>query len=377
MNDVKVINQAQGNNWVLYQGDCVQVIKGIPDNSLDLTVSSPPFGQLYIYSDSEADMGNSANDDEFFTHYEFLIKEMYRATRPGRLNVVHCKDLPAFRNRDGAMGLIDFPGKIIRAFENAVNPEPKLDAEALKSAPSIEAVRALLEAHQEAVAKWKKSPNWQFHSRVTIWKDPVIEMERTKNNGLLHRNFVSNTEVCRQGMADYLIVFRKWGGDETFEVPVQQRRVMGDYIGGKAPEEWEIRPNKRTRENNYSIAVWQRYASPVWMDVQQTNVLNYEQVKDAKDEKHICPLQLDVIRRCIDLWSNKGDVVFDPFAGIGSTAYEAVRLGRRAVGIELKESYWKGAIKYCSQAEIEVAQPTLFDLLEQHQAAQIETAEGL
>lgn len=320
MTDVKVINQAQGKNWVLYQGDCVQVIKGLPDNSIDLTVSSPPFGQLYIYSDSEADMGNSVNDDEFFTHYEFLIKEMYRATRPGRLNVVHCKDLPAFRNRDGAMGLIDFPGKIIRAFEKY---------------------------------------GWQYHSRVTIWKDPVIEMERTKNHGLLHRNFTSGAEQCRQGMPDYLIVFRKWpveGG-----TPVIQSRKVGDYIGENAPEEWEIRPNKRSRENNYSIAVWQRYASPVWMDIQQTNVLNYEQAKDPNDSKHICPLQRDVIARCIDLWSNKGEIIFDPFAGIGSTAYEAVRMGRRGVGIELKESYFNSAIKFCERAEVEAGRPTLWD----------------
>lgn len=328
MTDVKVIDQREGKNWVLYHGDSVRVMKGLPDNSLDLTVSSPPFSNLYIYSDDEADMGNSADDEEFFKHYEFVIKEMYRATRPGRLNVVHCKDMPAFKNRDGSMGLIDFPGKIIRAFE---------------------------------------AVGWQYHSRVTIWKDPVVEMERTKNNGLLHRNFVSSTEQCRQGMPDYLIVFRKWpveGG-----IPVIQNRVEGDYIGTKPPEEWELRPNRNTRQKNYSISVWQRYASPVWFDIRQTYVLNDELSKDPDDVKHICPLQRDVIQRCIDLWSNKGEVIFDPFSGVGSTAYEAVRMGRRGVGIELKESYWKSSIKFCEQAEIEAGRPTLFDLLEAHEAA--------
>lgn len=327
MSDVNVLNQREGKNWVLYHGDCVRVIQGLPDNSIDLTVSSPPFGNLYIYSDDEADMGNSADDAEFFTHYEFVIKEMYRATRPGRLNVVHCKDMPAFKNRDGSMGLIDFPGKIIRAFEKC---------------------------------------GWQYHSRVTIWKDPVVEMERTKNNGLLHRNFAAGAEQCRQGMPDYLIVFRKWpveGG-----VPVIQQRVEGDYIGTKPPEEWELRPNRNTRQKNYSISVWQRYASPVWFDIRQTNVLNDELSKDPDDVKHVCPLQLDVIARCIDLWSNKNEVVFDPFSGVGSVVREAIKLGRRGVGIELKESYHKSAIKFCEQAEIEVGRPTLWEYAAEQQA---------
>lgn len=323
---VNVMQQTAGTNWTVYNGDCVEVIKGLPDNSIDLTVNSPPFQGLYIYSDSEADMGNSANDDEFFTHYAYLIREQYRVTTPGRLCVVHCKDLPAFRNRDGAMGLIDFPGRIIRAFEDN---------------------------------------GWQYHSRVTIWKDPVIEMERTKNHGLLHRNFMSQAEVCRQGMPDYLIVFRKWSDDmEEKAKPVLQHREIGDYIGTEPPAAWEYREGKRSAREKYSIAVWQRYASPVWFDIQQTDVLNYQQAKDPNDEKHICPLQLGVIARSIDLWSNKGDVVFDPFAGIGSTGHEALRMGRKFVGIELKPSYWRTAVGYLTKAEALAAQPTLFDALE-------------
>lgn len=331
MNDAKVIDQAFGNNWALYCGDCVPVTRGLPDNSIDYTIHSPPFGQLYIYSDSEADMGNSADDAEFFTHYDYLIAELYRVTTPGRLVSVHCKDLPAFKNRDGAMGLRDFPGEIIRRFE----------------------------AH-----------GWQFHSRVTIWKDPVIEMERTNNHGLLWRNFRSMAEVVRQGMADYVITFRKWSEDmEVLGKHVEQNRELGDYIGTKPPEAWEIRPGRRSLEENYSIAVWQRYASPVWMDINQLNVLNYQQAKDPEDEKHICPLQLDVIARCIDLWTNPGDVVFSPFAGIGSEGYQALKQLRKFIGVELKPSYWRAAQKYLAQAEEDAAQVDMFQYMAMQKAA--------
>lgn len=323
---------AQGKDWTMYLGDCVPVTSALPDNSIDYGIHSPPFANLYIYSDSEADMGNSADDDEFFTHYTYLIKELYRTTRPGRLCSVHCKDLPSYMNRDGAAGLIDFPGKIIRAFE---------------------------------------SEGWQFHSRVTIWKDPVIEMQRTKNHGLLHKNFADRAEACRQGMADYLITFRKWpieGG-----VEVKQHRKIGDYIGTKAPTLAEIQPGKRSAEDNYSIAVWQRYASPVWFDIDQTNVLNYEIARDSEDEKHICPLQLDVIARAIDLWTNPGDVVFSPFAGVGSEGYEALRLGRKFIGVELKPSYWKLAQKYLKDAESLARRDDLFSWAERN-AVSLEVA---
>lgn len=310
---------AKGNNWTMILGDCVTETATLPDNSVDFCIHSPPFANLYIYSDSEADMGNSADDEEFFKHYEFLIKDLYRVTTPGRLCAVHCKDLPAYMNRDGAAGLVDFPGKIIKAFE----------------------------AH-----------GWQYHSRVTIWKDPVIEMQRTKNHGLLHKNFASTADACRQGMPDYMVVFRKWpieGGK-----PVKQDRKVGDYIGTEPPNALALDHGKRSIESNYSIAVWQRYASPVWFDIDQTNVLNYRQAKDASDEKHICPLQLDVIARSIDLWTNKGDTVFSPFAGIGSEGYEAIRLGRKFIGIELKESYWNTAQKFLKEAESKAQVPDLF-----------------
>lgn len=307
----------QGEKWKMMLGDSVTRSKEVGDNSIDFSVYSPPFSNLYIYSDSIADMGNSADDEEFFTHYKFLIAEMFRVTKPGRLSAVHCKDLPLYHNRDGAAGLKDFPGMIIKAHEDC---------------------------------------GWTFHSRVTIWKDPVIEMQRTKNHGLLHKNFTTRAEVTRQGMADYVIVFRKWEGVEGTESaePIKQKRQPGDYIGQEPPKSFD---NNR----DYSIQVWQRYASPVWFDINQTNVLNKQMARDNNDEKHICPLQLDVIARCVDLWTNPGDLVFSPFAGIGSEGYESIKLGRRFVGIELKESYFYQAIKYLKQIEEEVSRLNLFN----------------
>lgn len=296
---MKVLNEASGHNWTLYQGDSCQITPGLPDNSIDFSVYSPPFANLYIYSDSVADMGNAADDEEFFEHYLFLIRELHRITVPGRLSAVHCKDLPLYRNRDGAAGLKDFPGMIIRA-------------------------------HEEA--------GWTYHSRVTIWKDPVIEMQRTKSHGLLYKNLRERGEVVRQGMADYLIVFRKWEGVENTE---------------------STKPVLHTREG-FPLGTWQRYASPVWFDINQTRVLNYQIARDNQDEKHICPLQLDVIERSIELWTNPGDVVFSPFAGIGSEPFCAVKMGRKGLGIELKKSYFDIAVANLQEAERQAAQVDLF-----------------
>jgi DNA modification methylase len=296
----KVLNQASGRNWQLYHGDAVEVIRGVPDNSIDYCLHSPPFANLYIYSDSVADMGNAKDDAEFFEHYRYLIHELYRVTVPGRLVSVHCKDLPLYASRDGVAGLSDFPGHIVAAFERG---------------------------------------GWTFQSRVTIWKDPVIEMQRTKNHGLLYKNFQVRAEVCRQGMADYLLTFRKWDGLEGTE---------------------SVKPVIH-RNQEYPLEVWQRWASPVWMDIDQTNVLNYQVAREDQDEKHICPLQLDVIERGIALWSNPGDVVLSPFAGIGSEGVVALRMGRKFVGVELKESYFDWAARYLREAEQATAQLGLFE----------------
>ena len=305
----------EGDNWRMWLGDSCDVIKQIPDNSVDLTISSPPFANLYIYSDAMADMGNSADYDEFFKHFNFMIPELYRITKPGHLAVMHCKDLPLYKNRDGAAGLQDFPGDIIRAFSGA---------------------------------------GWTYHSRVTIWKDPVTEMQRTKNHGLLHAQLCKDSCASRQGMADYLVVFRKWEEGAEFQNPVNDKKG----ISLKADERYRFtefigeETIQAKSDRDYSIQVWQRYASPVWFDISQMRVLNKSSSKGSKDEKHICPLQLDVIARCIHLWSNEGDVVFDPFMGIGSVGYEAIKSKRKAVGIELKLEYFQTSISNIEEANL-------------------------
>ena len=291
-----------GNHWGLHLGDCVDITRELPADSVGLSVFSPPFSNLYIYSDSIRDMGNTASDAEFMASFRFLIAELLRVTIPGRLCAVHCKDLPRYKGTHGAAGLWDFPGAIIASFEGC---------------------------------------GWQYHSRVTIWKDPVIEMQRTKNHGLLYKQLRKDSSASRQGMADYVIAFRKWTDCEEFPDPVEH-----------------------TRED-FTLDQWQAWASPVWGDIRQTNVLNVRQARADRDEKHICPLQLDVIERCIKLWSNKGDTIYSPFAGIGSEVYVAVKAGRFGVGCELKEEYFETALGNLREAEREIDQEMLFAPVEQ------------
>ena len=320
---------SEGANWKMYLGDCVVEMGKIADNSIDFSVFSPPFAETFVYSDKLADMGNCVDYDEFFSQYDFLSKELYRVIKPGRLIAVHCRDMLRLIGREGVSGLRDFPGELVRAHERT---------------------------------------GWVFHSRVVIWKDPVVEMQRTKAHGLLHKNFVANTSACRQGIADQLLVFRKFTSEK--DNLVTQSRQVGDYIGTEAPSLADIGfRGDAGAKTAYSIAVWQRYASPVWFDIDQTNVLNYQQARAAEDEKHICPLQLDVIERSIDLWTNKGELVLTPFAGIGSELYSAVKLGRRAVGIELKPEYFNVACKTLKAQEAAMSQPTLFDLFADGESA--------
>lgn len=310
-----------GESWTIHHGDCVHVCGMLESNSIGYSVYSPPFSNLYIYSDSQFDMGNSANDAEFLKHYAFLAKDLLRATIPGRLTSVHCKDLPMYRGRDGAAGLRDFPGDIIRMYE---------------------------------------AEGWVLHSRVTIWKDPVIEMQRTKNHGLLYKQLCKDSAASRQGMADYILTFRKWNADAEFPDAVTRNgERFFDYIGGNAPGTGSPTRTPEENQRKYSIDVWQRYASPVWFDIIQTNVLNCRSARSENDERHICPLQLDVIARCIELWSNPGDLVFSPFTGIGSEGYEAIKAGRKFVGSELKESYFKQACENLESIE-SVTQADLF-----------------
>lgn len=294
----------QGRDWQLYHGDCVTVARSLPDDSIHFSIFSPPFSGLYIYSDAIEDMGNSANDDEFFAHFDYLIPELLRITKPGRLCAVHCKDLVNYKGRDGAAGIRDFSGEIVRHFSAA---------------------------------------GWQYHSKVVIWKDPVIEMQRTKAHGLLYKQLRADSSFSRQGLPEYLLIFRKWPQDEAQELAIE--------------------PVTHTKDD-FPLEMWQRYASPVWFDIQQTRVLNIEQARESQDEKHICPLQLDVIERGVQLWTNPGDVVFSPFAGIGSEGYESLRLGRKFVGVELKESYFNVARRNLERVEREKSQATLWPELE-------------
>lgn len=287
---MNILNQKHGHDYAAYNADCIEFIKGMPDNSIDFSVYSPPFANLYIYSDSERDMGNCKDDKEFIEHYKFLLAELYRCLTPERLTAVHCKQLVNYKGRDGMAGLRDFRGAIIKA-------------------------------HREV--------GFAYHSEVTIWKDPVIEMQRTKAHGLLYKQLRSDSTFSRQGMPEYLCVFRKW-----------------------CAEGEEARPVTHTKDN-FPLDQWQKWASPVWMDIQQTNVLNGKVARQDEDEKHICPLQLDLIERALVLWSNPGDTVFSPFMGIGSEGYVSIKNGRKFIGTELKPEYWKQACEFLAVAEAE------------------------
>lgn len=284
----------QGSNWAIYLADCIEIMNGLPEGIIDLAVFSPPFSDLFVYSDSERDMGNCGSHDEFMEHYAYFSQALYRVLKPGRVACVHCSDLPARKSKDGFIGLHDFGGDLIRA-------------------------------HQDA--------GWVYHARCTIWKDPVIEMQRTKALGLLYKQLKKDSSRSRVGMPDYMLFFRK---DQENPDPITHD-----------PED-------------LPVSMWQELASPVWMQVNQTKVLNGRQAKGQQDERHICPLQLDVIERCITLYSNPGDLVLDPFNGIGSTGYQAVKMGRRYLGVELKPEYAKQAAKFLEQAEGSAA--SLFDL---------------
>jgi len=284
---VRCLNDAHGDKWSTYNGDCVDVASQLPDNCMDFSIYSPPFSGLYIYNDSESDMGNSADDEEFLSHYRFLAHELYRILRPGRIVAVHCKDLVFYRNQRGTAGLRDFPGMLIRA-------------------------------HEEA--------GFTFHSRVTIWRCPVREMTKTKAHGLLYKQLRADSSFSRQGLPEYFVVFRKWS---------------------KELDEADVSPVTKTTAD-YPLSWWQETASPVWMNTRETDVLNSK--RDDKEERHICPMPLDIIQRATCLWSNPGDVVFSPFMGIGSEGYVALKQKRRFVGVELKESYWQQATRHLRSA---------------------------
>ena len=293
MKDVLVNNQVIADEYAIYHNDCVQGIRAIPDESIGFSIFSPPFADLYCYSDSIEDMGNSKDYHEFCIQFDFLIKELFRVVKSGRNVCVHCMDLPIQKGKHGFIGLRDFSGMILRAFEDA---------------------------------------GFIYHSRITIWKNPVVEMQRTKALGLLHKQVKKDSTMSRVGIPDYILVFRKDGDRDN---PVQNTDIPVD--------------------------LWQKYASPVWMDIDYGKTLQgMRDGRDNKDEKHICPLQLDTIERLIHLYTNKGDSVLTPFMGIGSEVWQAVKMNRKGIGFELKESYFDVAVKNIADLMLTKKQSQLF-----------------
>ena len=292
--ELMVKDKEFGKNYALYCGDSAEVLKGIPSDSIHYIIYSPPFQSLYVYSNSDRDLGNCMTPNEFYEQFSFIGKELYRALMPGRLMSFHCMNLPTSKERDGFIGIRDFRGELIKFFQDM---------------------------------------GFIYHSEVCIWKDPVTAMQRTKALGLLHKQLKKDSCMSRQGIPDYLVTMRKPGDN----------------------------PERVTHTNeSFPVKKWQYYASPIWTDINPSDTLQYASARENEDERHICPLQLTVIERGIELWSNPGDTVLTPFLGIGSEAYMAVKMGRKAVGIELKDSYYRQAVKNVKSVANET-QGSLFD----------------
>lgn len=281
-------------------GDCVEEVAKLPTDSIDFSIFSPPFAELYVYSDDIRDMGNCQDYEEFFVHFQFLVRELARVVKSGRLVAIHCMDLPAMKGKDGYIGLKDFSGMLIQSFQKE---------------------------------------GFIYHDRITIWKSPVVEMTRTKSIGLLHKTIKKDSSMSRTGIPDYILVFRN-AGDNL--VPITHQDT------------------DEKKENYLPVNLWQKYAEPVWYDINYSDTLQYTSARDEKDEKHICPLQLETIRRCLHLWSNEGETVLSPFGGIGSEGHETLRLKRNFIGIELKPSYYNQMQRNLQRMIDDLNQTTLF-----------------
>lgn len=318
-----VIDQSLTDSYAVYNGDCMEVLPKLPDGSIHLSVYSPPFGGLYHYSSSERDLSNAKDYTQFFEHYEFIVREIHRATMPGRMTAVHCMDVPS--GNSGTDHLKDFPGDIIRMHERC---------------------------------------GFRYVARYHVWKEPLAVRNRTLTKALAHKSIVEDSSRCTVASADYLLVFRRTGDNP---VPIAHPTGLLEYAGERRMPA-ELLPYRgwtgKQTENRYSHWIWRQYASAFWDDVRIDRVLPFKPARDKEDEKHVHPLQLDVIDRAIVLWSNPGENVFTPFMGVGSEVYGAVMAGRKGIGVELKPSYYRQAVKNLESAALAVADSrpkTLFD----------------
>lgn len=297
---MEVLNQYITDSCAIYNADTIEAIKAIPDESVGLEVYSPPFSSLYTYSNSNRDLGNCKDDNEFFKHFSFLVDDLYRILMPGRIMAVHCMNLPTSKQNDGYIGIKDFRGGLIRLFQEH---------------------------------------GFIYHAEVCIWKNPVTAMQRTKALGLLHKQLKKNSCMSRMGIPDYVVFMRKPG-----ENPEPVTHTDKSF----PVSEWQ----------EYASPIWNEYNSPVWWDINQSDTLNARAAKDEESERHICPLQLPVIERVIRMYSNKGDTVFTPFLGIGSEVYQAIKMDRKGIGIELKPAYFDEAVRNIKSLEVEKNQLT-------------------
>lgn len=317
----KLLDQVLTATYAAYNGDCMEVMADLPAASVHLSIYSPPFAGLYIYSSSDRDLSNCRNYDEFMEHYEYVVRELHRLTLPGRMTAVHCMDVPT--GNTGRDALMDFPGDIIRLHTRL---------------------------------------GFDYVARYHVWKEPLTVRNRTMTKSLAHKSIVEDSSRCSAAGADYLLVFRKRGDNP---IPIRHPEGLTEYAGARQvpPELHRYRGWTGNQiENRYSHWIWRQYASAFWDDVRLDRVLPFKQARDGEDEKHIHPLQLDVIDRCLVLWSNPGECVLTPFMGVGSEVYAAVALGRRAIGVELKPSYYHQAVKNLASLAERAGQPALMEL---------------
>lgn len=300
----QIIDQCSTDRYCLINADTTEAIKDIPDESIHLILYSPPFESLYTYSNSDRDLGNSRTSEEFYTHFEFIVKDMYRILKPGRIMAVHCMNLPTSKERDGYIGIRDFRGELIRLFQKN---------------------------------------GFIYHAETCIYKDPVVAMQRTKALGLLHKQLKKDSCMSRMGIPDYVVFMRKPG-----ENPERVSHTNESF------------PVSLWQE--YASPTWEEYSSPIWWDINQSNTLN-RMFADEESERHVCPLQLDVIERVVKMYSNEGDTVFTPFLGVGSEVYQSVKMGRKGIGIELKKEYYEQAVKNLQTLDDEDKQINLFDYI--------------